>query len=405
MSKIVIDASLQSISSGSANVDLSGDTAGVGGLSFPADVGLDKQALTADGSGNLVFRTAAWNDITGKPTFASVATAGTYSSLSGKPTLGTIASMNIGDFIQPNQLAAVATAGTYASLTGKPTLGTASAAATTDFATALQGGKADTAVQPEGISTVAVSGDYADLLNRPTMAAVASTGAYADLTGRPTLSTVAGSGAYADLTGKPTLSTVASSGAYADLSGKPTIPTALTGLSDIALASITANQVLKYNSGTSKWANGTLALADLSNILLSGVTTNQVLAWDGVQSRWVNKTPDAIASLPDIVNVKYVLNTANVSGSVTIDASVANLHDLTATAAITAITLTAPTGVATHLTILLRPATFGVSGWPASVKWSGGTAYTPSTAAGALDLINLTYVNGTWLGNFAKAYS
>ena len=45
-------------------------------------------------------------------------------------------------------LAAVATSGAYSDLSGRPTLGTAAAAATTDFATAAQGGLADSATQP-----------------------------------------------------------------------------------------------------------------------------------------------------------------------------------------------------------------------------------------------------------------
>jgi hypothetical protein len=45
-------------------------------------------------------------------------------------------------------LATVATSGAYSDLSGSPTLGTAAAAASTDFATAAQGTKADSAVQP-----------------------------------------------------------------------------------------------------------------------------------------------------------------------------------------------------------------------------------------------------------------
>ena len=59
-------------------------------------------------------------------------------------------------------LATVATTGAYADLSGRPTLGTAAAAATTDFATAAQGVKADTALQPAAIG-VTVQGYDADL--------------------------------------------------------------------------------------------------------------------------------------------------------------------------------------------------------------------------------------------------
>jgi hypothetical protein len=85
---------------------------------------------------------------------------GAYDDLSGKPVLGTAAAAAATDFAtaaqgakadsatQPGDLAAVATSGDYASLTGLPTLGSAAAAATTDFATAAQGASADSAIQP-----------------------------------------------------------------------------------------------------------------------------------------------------------------------------------------------------------------------------------------------------------------
>ena len=45
----------------------------------------------------------------------------------------------------------------------------------TDYATAAQGAKADTAVQPEFLSTVATSGNYNDLSNRPSLGSAAAT--------------------------------------------------------------------------------------------------------------------------------------------------------------------------------------------------------------------------------------
>jgi len=45
--------------------------------------------VTGGGGGS-----TAWADITGKPTFATVATSGAYADLSGNPTLGTLASQN-----------------------------------------------------------------------------------------------------------------------------------------------------------------------------------------------------------------------------------------------------------------------------------------------------------------------
>ena len=89
----------------------------------------------------------AYADLTGKPTLFS----GAYGDLTGLPTLFS---------------------GAYADLTGKPTLGTAAATASTDYATAAQGTKADTALQSETIdlttlkATVAASTDFADFQSR-----------------------------------------------------------------------------------------------------------------------------------------------------------------------------------------------------------------------------------------------
>ena len=70
-------------------------------------------------------------------------------------------------------------------------LGTAAVAATGDFATATQGGLADTAVQPADLATVATSGLYSDLSGSPTLATVATSGSYNDLANLPTLGTAA----------------------------------------------------------------------------------------------------------------------------------------------------------------------------------------------------------------------
>ena len=118
---------------------------------------------------------ADWNATSGsaqilnKPTLATVATSGSYNDLSGKPTLGTAAATNSTDYAtaaqgalaatasQPGHthtasdvsgLAVVATSGSYTDLSSKPTLGTAAATNSTDYATAAQGAKADSASQP-----------------------------------------------------------------------------------------------------------------------------------------------------------------------------------------------------------------------------------------------------------------
>ena len=165
-----------------------------------------------------------------------------------------------------------------AQILNKPTLGTAAAADTTDFATATQGGKADTAVQPGDLATVATSGSYSDLSNKPTIPAAqvnsdwnASSGV-AQILNKPTLGTmsaesandytktsglaaVATSGAYSDLSGTPSLATVATSGSYNDLSNKPTIPTV-----NDATITFTQGGVTKGTITTNQSSASTIAL-------------------------------------------------------------------------------------------------------------------------------------------------
>jgi hypothetical protein len=100
-----------------------------------------------------------WSEIIGKPSFADVATSGSYIDLTDKPAL-----------------APVATAGTYASLTGKP-----------------------------AFATVATSGLYADLAGKPILKAIATSGLYSDLTGAPSLAAIATTGSWMDIVGKPTI--------------------------------------------------------------------------------------------------------------------------------------------------------------------------------------------------------
>lgn len=66
--------------------------------------------------------------------------------------------------------------GNYSDLSGKPTLGTAAAQNVEAFATATQGGKADTAVQPGSLGAVATSNNYGDLNGLPNLSTLPTTG-------------------------------------------------------------------------------------------------------------------------------------------------------------------------------------------------------------------------------------
>lgn len=240
----------------------------------------DVVALMSSGGGG-GSGSVSWASVTGKPTFATVATSGLYSDLSGKPALATVATsglyadlsgtpeipaagnatpvavsavggagvatvwsrvdhqhahgnlsggslhstattasagfMSASDKSKLDGLATVATSGAYADLSGTPVLATV----------ATSGSYSDLSGTPI-LAAVATSGSYADLTGTPILSTVASTGSYTDLTATPVLAAVATTGAYADLSGKPSLAAVATSGAYADLAGKPSLAAVAT---------------------------------------------------------------------------------------------------------------------------------------------------------------------------------
>ena len=91
----------------------------------------------------------AWGDITNKPTFATVATSGSYNDLTSKPDLSVYA--------LSSSLATVATTGAYSDLTGTPTIPTTTGELTNDsgFITseALTGYATETWVGEQGYQT------------------------------------------------------------------------------------------------------------------------------------------------------------------------------------------------------------------------------------------------------------
>ena len=89
---------------------VSNNTIYIGGTA----VGLDANGNLTTG-GTIVGSTPAWANITGKPTFATVATTGAYADLTGKPTLFDGAYSNLSG--KPTLFS-----GSYADLTNKPDL-------------------------------------------------------------------------------------------------------------------------------------------------------------------------------------------------------------------------------------------------------------------------------------------
>lgn len=134
------------------------------------------------GSGDLQLTVStAWNDIIGKPTFATVATSGSYNDLTNKPTIPTKTSdlTNDSNFISGITSQMIITAlgytpgtsnfsGSYNDLTNKPTIPTKTSDLQNDSGFITSVSWNDILSKPT-FATVATSGDYNDLLNKPTI--------------------------------------------------------------------------------------------------------------------------------------------------------------------------------------------------------------------------------------------
>lgn len=111
-----------------------------------------------DGGGGGGGCDCSWNDITGKPNFARVATTGSYTDLGNKPTIPE----PYDDSALDARVTALERGGggsvAWNNITGKP-----------------------------NFATVATSGSYNDLTNKPNLATVATTGSYNDLSNKPTI--------------------------------------------------------------------------------------------------------------------------------------------------------------------------------------------------------------------------
>lgn len=140
-------------------------------------------------TGVLSTNGVAWSDITGKPSFATVATSGSYTDLTNKPSIPT----KVSDLTNDS-------------------------------------GFIVTETDPVFVASAAYGISSSDITNWNGKSNFS--GSYTDLTNKPNLATVATSGSYSDLTNKPTYATVASTGNYSDLSGKPTIPTKVSDLTN-----------------------------------------------------------------------------------------------------------------------------------------------------------------------------
>lgn len=94
-------------------------------------------------------------------------------------------------------------------------------------------------------------------------------------------------------------------------------PTALANMTDVDISSPSNNQVLKYNSTSQKWENGTggggaSALDDLTDVDITTPADGNLLQYNGTSQEWENsaKIPNAVSALEETGAVNILPNEA-----------------------------------------------------------------------------------------------
>ena len=179
-----------------------------------------------------------WSNISGKPTFATVATSGSYNDLSNKPTIpsNTNQLTNGAGFITGITKSMVTTALGYTPPTTNTTYsaGTGLSLSSSNAFSVSYGTSAGTACQGNDsrLSNARPASDvyswakasskpsysWSEITSKPTSMPASDVYSWAKAQNKPSYS-------WSEITSKPTFATVATSGKYSDLSGTPTIPT------------------------------------------------------------------------------------------------------------------------------------------------------------------------------------
>ena len=155
---------------GTLAIQKNGDTVGTFSANQATDetINIEVPTKTSDLNNDSGFITGvSWNDVSNKPSFATVATSGSYNDLSNKPTIPTVNDATL--TIQKNGTnVATFTSNSNTDVTANISVPTKTSDLTNDSGF-LTGVTWNDVNNKPSFATVATSGSYNDLSNKPTI--------------------------------------------------------------------------------------------------------------------------------------------------------------------------------------------------------------------------------------------
>ena len=320
----------------------------LGGASLPAKVWTANSILTKSYADSQYLLTSnfTYANLTGTPTFATVATSGSYNDLSNLPALFD---------------------GSYTSLTNVPAT----------FAPSAHNHTISQITDFPSLATVATSGLYSDLTGTPDL-----TGYLTTASASSTYATIASLSSYLTTSTASstylTISTAAST--YQTVSGMSSYQT-VSGMSSYLTTASAASTYATISSLSSYLTTATAASTyqPIGSYATTGENTfsgTQSLAGNFIDKPTLRSSRDAKATPPIS------------AGTLTLDLSTSNFFAVSLNAAITTLSITnVPTSVVASFVLeFTADGTARAVAWPASFRFPSGTTPTLTTTSGKKDV-------------------
>lgn len=144
-------------------------------------------------------------------------------------------------------------------------------------------------------------------------------------------------------------------------------------------------------------------IQNANDVYFSGVTQNDVLQYNSTTSKWNNTPIGTTAALVNNGGLESMWANYSATGAVTLDLANGNAFRLTLTGNVTLTYTGATNNKVCSFTLYVKQDGTGsrTITWPDTVAWAGATAPTISTAAGATDIFVFETITGgtLWYGS------